>query len=80
LESEKVVCLAAGGKYVEDRNPALAITIPANWDGLVRTDLKRAIAEQNRIRSEFQIAFSRGLIARSFERRQGDPAYVLYSD
>lgn len=80
LESEKVVRLAAGERFVETRTPSARISIPANWDELVRGDLKRAIDEQNRIKEEFQDAFARGLIARSFERRDGDPAYLLYSD
>ncbi len=80
LESEKVVRLAFGEPFVEARTPAGRISIPSNWDELVRTDLRRAIDEQNRIKGEFQEAFGRGLIARSFERRESDPAYVLYAD
>ncbi len=80
LESEKAARLAAGEQFVETRNPAATISIPANWDELVRNDLRRAIDEQNRIKTEFLEAFGRGMVARSFERRDSEPAYLLYSD
>ena len=37
-----------------------------------------ALAEQLRIRREFQAAFARGLIGRGFQRDAAHPAYLLY--
>jgi len=80
LESPKVAALAAGERFVFEREPAAAIEITNNWDALVKFDPQAALAEQLRIRSEFLAAFADGLIGRSFRRDDQHPAYLLYKD
>ena len=78
LESEKVEKLAKGEKFIETGDIKQTIEIPINWNELVKTNPQQAIAEQNRIKKEFQAAFAKGLICRSFERDQQNPKYLLY--
>ena len=78
LESEKVEKLAKGEKFIETGDIKQTIEIPSNWNELVKTNPQQAIAEQNRIKKEFQAAFAKGLICRSFERDQQNPKYLLY--
>jgi predicted GNAT superfamily acetyltransferase len=78
LESDKVNALARGEKFQETGDVLQKIEIPNNWNELVKTDLKKAIAEQERIKSEFQTAFARGLIAKGFERSETNPKYLLF--
>ncbi len=80
LESEKVRALASGGKFIETREPAARIGIMPDWPRLVASDPEVALAEQIRIRGEFQAAFADGLIGRGFERDAVQPAYKLYKD
>jgi len=77
LESEKVKALSAGGNFAETREAAARVVIMPNWFGLVESDPAAALAEQVRIRSEFQAAFADGLIGRAFERDDDRPAYLL---
>jgi predicted GNAT superfamily acetyltransferase len=77
LESEKVVALAAGEQFVETRETAVRVVIMPDWLGLVESDPEAALAEQIRIRGEFQMAFADGLIGRGFERNAENPAYLL---
>ena len=78
LESEKVEKLAKGEKFIETGDIKQTIEIPINWNELVKTNPQQAIAEQNRIKKDFQAAFAKGLICRSFERDQQNPKYLLY--
>lgn len=78
LESEKVLALAAGQKFSIDSEPAAEVVIMNDWAALVARDPAAALAEQERIRGEFQAAFARGLVARSFRRDDERPAYLLY--
>lgn len=78
LESEKVSALARGEKFQETGKVLQKIEIPNNWSELVKNDLRRAIAEQERIKSEFQAAFAKGLVARGFERSETNPKYLLF--
>lgn len=80
LESEKVVALAAGEKFVEPRAPTANILIMNNWLDLVASDPEKAKAEQLRIREEFTTAFGFGMICRAFYRDDERPAYLLYKD
>ena len=80
MESPKVKALAAGEKFVEAREPAMAITIMNDWLSLVDSDPARALTEQMRVRGEFEAAFARGLIGRAFRRDEERPAYLLYSE
>ena len=78
LESGKVKALAKGEKFVETAEAKLTIEIPNNWSNLIKDDLARAIAEQNRIKNEFQKAFAEGLVCKSFLRDEAHPRYLMF--
>jgi predicted GNAT superfamily acetyltransferase len=79
LDSGKVTALAAGHSYETDREPEAMIEIMGDWLSLVKTDSEAALAEQRRIRTEFEAAFDKGFVAKGF--RRGDrPAYLLYKE
>jgi predicted GNAT superfamily acetyltransferase len=77
LESGKVVKLAAGEAFIEEREAVARIITTNQWARLVNESPKEARRLQDRVREEFLDAFSRGLICEGFER--GDqPAFLLY--
>ena len=78
LESEKVTALAAEESFQEMAEPARKILIPSDWSALVREGAKEALAEQLRVRGEFENAFASGLIGRGFVRDGAEPHYLLY--
>lgn len=78
LKSEKVEKLAKGEEFIETGEVKQTIEIPNNWNELVKTNPQQAIAEQNRVKQEFQTAFAKNLVCRSFERDQQNPKYLLY--
>ena len=78
LETDKVQALALGESYKENRPVVQRIVIPADWFALVRSDPHGALNEQLRIRTEFESAFSRGLVLRGFERDAIEPKFLLY--
>ncbi len=78
LESEKVEKLAKGENFIETGDIKQTIEIPNSWNELVKTNPQQAIAEQNRIKKEFQAAFAKDLICRRFKRDQQNPKYLLY--
>lgn len=78
LDSDKVNALANGEKWIETRLAASEIRIMNDWFGLVEKDPEAALAEQIRIRGEFQAAFARGLAAGGFRRDEESPAYLLF--
>ncbi len=78
LNSEKVVALAAGEKFIEKDAPRAAIETPANWSDLVESDPQKALAAQERLRAEFETAFAAGLVARGFHRDPDRPMYLMY--
>ena len=80
LESEKVKALAAEAAFTETRPVARGIIIPSDWYKLVASGAKNALAEQLRIRAEFQAAFSAGEVCRGFERNETSPRFLLYRD
>jgi predicted GNAT superfamily acetyltransferase len=80
LESAKVQSVDAGQAYTETKEPATVVEIMNDWMGLVTMDPKAALAEQVRIRGEFQDAFARGLVGRGFKRDSERPAYLLYEE
>jgi predicted GNAT superfamily acetyltransferase len=80
LESEKVRALAAGKIFTETRPIAREIVVPPDWYKLVASDTKAALAEQLRIRSEFEAAFSSGQVCRGFERDEISPRFLVYKD
>ncbi len=78
LDSPKVTALSKGEKFTETGEIIKTIEIPPDWNALVVKDTKKAIAEQKRIKHEFQTAFAEGLIIRGFERSETNPKYLLY--
>lgn len=58
--------------------PELTIEIPVDWTGLCREDPQQARLEQLRVRTEFQGAFTGGLLAAGFERSTARPQYLLF--
>ena len=80
LDSEKVNALAGGEKFTETREPAAIVEIMPDWLGLVEADPAAALAEQIRIRGEFQTAFAAGMVGRAFQRDDERPAYLFFRD
>lgn len=79
LENEKVKALANGKKFVEEKEFVEKIEISNDWNELVKNNISKAIAEQNRIKREFQTAFAENLVAVGFEKSETHPAYLLVS-
>jgi predicted GNAT superfamily acetyltransferase len=80
LESEKVLALGTGASYAEDQSMACEIVVPTDWNALVLSDPEAALAEQMRIREEFESAFAAGFVGRGFRRHPDSPAYLLYAE
>jgi len=80
LESEKVKRLARGEEFIETGAAARKIEIPNDWDALVRENPEKAVAEQRRVKEDFQQAFADKLIGRGFERSELKPKYLLFED
>jgi predicted GNAT superfamily acetyltransferase len=82
LESPKVRALAKGRQITESRDRAATIFIMDDWLQLVKTDSEKALAEQIRIRGEFNEAFSKGYVVRGFRKAfdKVPPAFLLYED
>jgi predicted GNAT superfamily acetyltransferase len=78
LTSPRVQDLAAGRSPLIPPTPAESIPIPADWSVLVKTDVVRARAEQERVRTTFKKAFAAGLICAGFERSNEGSRYLLY--
>ncbi len=78
LRSEKVEKLAKGEEFEETGEILQKIEVPNNWDEIIKSDIKKAIAEQNRVKAEFQKAFAKNLIAKGFERSKTSPKYLLF--
>lgn len=79
LESEKVIVLSKGEKFSGNSEPVSTIEIPNDWNDLVKTNPKKAVAEQTRIKREFENAFAEKLIAKRFERSETNPKYLLFA-
>ena len=78
LDTPKVLALANGQNFVETTEAKQTIEVPNNWNDLVKTDLREAIDQQNRIKNEFQTAFANNLICRGFLRDEIHPKYLLF--
>lgn len=78
LESDRVTAFERGEKPPELGEAVLKIEIPANWKHLVDADLPTAVAEQTRVRREFQQALAAGLICAGFERGETTSGYLFY--
>ncbi len=77
LDSEKVAALSEGGSFEETRTPVREITVTPDWAGLVASDPKAAIAEQARLKEEFEAALAAGLVAAGFARGE-EPKYLFH--
>ncbi len=80
LENEKVKKLAKGEKFVEAEEVVKTIEIPNDWNALVSQNPEKAVAEQERVKTEFQNALARNLICKGFERDEKSPKYLLYKN
>jgi predicted GNAT superfamily acetyltransferase len=78
LEDEKVKRFSKGESYTEIGAVVKRIELRFDWNELVKNDPHKAVAEQERIKKEFQTAFADGLICRGFERGADVLAYLLY--
>jgi predicted GNAT superfamily acetyltransferase len=78
LDSERVRALANGSAVAFAGEPAGSVTIPSQWGALVKSDPRCALAEQSRVREEFQSAFARGLVCAGFERGEDQSKYLLF--
>jgi predicted GNAT superfamily acetyltransferase len=78
LDSQKVRELANGTAVQFEGKQAGSVSIPSQWNALVKSDPKRALEEQTRVRGEFQNAFARGLICAGFERGEEESRYLLF--
>ena len=78
IDSARVQALAKGAETPFAGNRVATITIPADWNALVKRDAQQAREEQARVREEFQQAFADGLICAGFERGQEQSRYVLF--
>lgn len=80
LESEKVVALSKGEKFIEKHRTVREIEISNDWNSLLNSNIGKAIDEQSRIKGEFQKAFAENLICRGFERDEQKPKYLFYKN
>ncbi len=78
LDSERVRGLASGSAAPFAGEPVGSVSIPSQWNALVKSDPKRAVEEQSRVREEFKNAFARGLICAGFERGDEQSKYLLF--
>lgn len=78
LDSPKVVALAKGEEWAENREVRKTVEIPPDWSALVQSDAAGAIATQERVKAEFLEAIAHGLVARGFERDAEHPKYLFY--
>jgi len=78
LESGRVKALAIGESFTTEVEPSATISLPSDWNSLVRDDPEKARAELTRIRAEFENAFAAKMLCRGFSREEN--AYLLYSE
>jgi predicted GNAT superfamily acetyltransferase len=78
LTSPRVEALSRGETIEDLGEPAASIAIPAEWSNVIRTDVKRARAEQARVRSEFKRAFKEDLVCAAFKRGEEYSTYLLF--
>jgi predicted GNAT superfamily acetyltransferase len=78
LESEKVIALSKGENFIEKADAAATIEISNDWNDLIKRNPEKAVAEQQRVKNEFQKTFAENLVCRSFQRDDEKPKYLLY--
>ena len=79
LDSERVRELANGSAVQFQGKSVGSVSIPSQWNALVKSDPKRAVEEQTRVREEFKRAFAQGLICAGFERGDEQSKYLLFN-
>ncbi|NNF00326.1 MAG: GNAT family N-acetyltransferase [Pyrinomonadaceae bacterium] len=79
LNSERVRKLAVGESDTHIGDFVLRIRTLNDWQETARSDPKKAIAEQTRIKADFENAFSNNLVCRGFERDDETPNFLLFS-
>lgn len=79
LESEKVIVLSKGDNFTEKNLVEATVEIPNDWRKILNSNPEFAKTEQQRIKTEFQNAFSKGLICRGFERGEKSSKFLLYA-
>ena len=79
LDSERVRELANGSAVQFQGKSVGSVSIPSQWNALVKSDPKRAVEEQTRVREEFKRAFAQGLICAGFERGDEQSNYLLFN-
>jgi len=80
LDSPCVVALSQRQEFVIESKPAKEIVIVPNWRELQKQNPEQAIEEQHRVRTEFEDAFSNGLVCAAFQRDNEKPRYLLYEN
>jgi predicted GNAT superfamily acetyltransferase len=78
LTSRRVELLSRGEAVEDPGKPAASIAIPADWATAIRSDVKRARSEQERVRLEFKRAFNEGLVCAAFKRGEERSQYLLF--
>jgi predicted GNAT superfamily acetyltransferase len=79
LDSERVRALASGVATPFAGTHVGSVSIPSQWNALVKSDPQRALEEQARVREEFRNAFEQGLICAGFERADEQSKYLLFN-
>jgi len=79
LDSERVRALASGSAAPFVGQQVGSVSIPSQWNTLVKSDPKRALEEQARVREEFKKAFGQSLICAGFERGDEQSRYLLFN-
>jgi predicted GNAT superfamily acetyltransferase len=78
LNHEKVVAFSKGENFTEKADVAATIEISNDWNDLIKDNPEKAVAEQQRVKEEFQKAFAENLICTGFHRDDEKPKYLLY--
>ena len=78
LNSPRVAALGEGREHRIEAEPVKAVAIPVDWSTFVKNNPQAAVAEQARVRSEFQNAFAEQLVCAGLERGADESRYLLY--
>lgn len=78
IDSPRVHALAKRSETRFEGRRVSTITIPTDWNAVVKRDAQHARDQQARVRQEFQRAFADKLICAGFERGDEHSRYVLF--
>ncbi len=78
IDSERVEKLSAGEFDEQPETSKISVTTLNDWNTLVTESPEKAIAEQARIRSEFDEAFAQNLVCTRFRRSAEKPEFLFY--